>query len=290
MDSWNRYPKQSDLRQGDGGPLRWSVWTYFALVVACSWTLWFVGLPRTRGTTQLLVVLAGAWSPTVVAVGMAIATDGRAGARQLLVRLLRWRVPLQWYAVAVLSVPLVVGASVAVSLAVGGSVPAVTTPGDLGFVAVPVFFLVNVFVGGPLAEELGWRGFALPLLAERFGARAAAVVIGVVWALWHLPFFVLAPEIGVTAGFPLWAYVPVLVAWSVLFSWVVVNAGGSVLLAVLFHAAANTTLGTLAVVTAGDTRLLVGFVVVQVSVAGLVGLVFGRTLNVADDSQLSLNR
>ncbi|WP_197427986.1 CPBP family intramembrane glutamic endopeptidase [Halogeometricum sp. CBA1124] len=261
------------------------MWTYFALVVACSWTLWFVGLPRTSGTTQLLVVLAGAWSPTVVAVGMATAAGGRAGARRLLVQLLRWRVPLRWYAAAVLSVPLAVGASVAVALAVGGRVPAVTTPGDIGLVAVPVVFLVNVFVGGPLAEELGWRGFALPLLTEQFGARAGAVVVGVVWALWHLPFFVLAPEIGVTGGFLLWAYVPVVVAWSVLVSWVVVNARGSVLLAVLFHAAANTTLGTLAVVSAEAPRLLVAFVVVQVVVAGLVAVVTGRTLGAAADER-----
>jgi membrane protease YdiL (CAAX protease family) len=124
-------------------------------------------------------------------------------------------------------------------------------------------FLGNLVVGGALAEELGWRGYLQPLVAGRVGTVAAGVGVGVVWGLWHLPFYLLGAD-GVVAGFPVPAFLAVLVAWSVLLAVLVRASGGSVLLAVLFHASANTTLGTLGVVDTGRPGLLLTCVAVQV--------------------------
>lgn len=257
---------------------RYPVTIYVVLVVAFSWTVWLVGIPGTSGPEQLVVVLAGAWGPTIVAIVIVAFRDGWAGIRHLLGRLARWRTGARWYAASVLLVPGVALTVTATASVTGRPLPPVTTPGDLGLIALPVVFAVNAVVGGPLAEELGWRGFMLPHLAERIGGRGAAIGVGVVWALWHLPFFTLASGLGVTAGFPLWAYVPVVVAWSVLVSWIVVNTNGSVLVAVLFHASVNTTLGTLGIVDPTNTELLVGFVLAQVGLAGLVAWITGADL------------
>ena len=241
----------------------WPVFgTYVPLVLGFSWSVWFVGLPRTAGVEQTLVVLLGAWGPTLVAVGLTARHDGRAGVRSLLAGLTRWRVPVRWYAVALLTVPASAAVAAGVWGATGGSAPAPSLPGGLGVWTLPLVFLANLVVGGALAEELGWRGYLGPLVAERVGTVGAGVVVGVVWGLWHLPFYLLGAA-GVVAGFPLPSFLALVVAWSVVLAVLVRGSGGSVLLAVLFHGSANTTLGTLGVVDTGRPGLLVTHVAVQ---------------------------
>ena len=113
-------------------------------------------------------------------------------------------------------------------------------------------------MGGPIAEELGWRGFALPRLQARIGALAAGLVIGVAWGLWHLPFFLFGEGASVVGGMPFVWYVLLIVAWSVLMTWVYNNTRGSVLLAILFHAAINTTMGSLGLAQASEGNQLLG--------------------------------
>jgi hypothetical protein len=248
-------------RHVDAPPWR-TFGTYVLLVIGFSWSVWFAGLPRATGTERTLVVLLGAWGPTLVAVALTARRDGRPGVRSLLAGLVRWRVAARWYAVALMTVPVSALLAASVWVAVGGSVPAPTVPGGLGAWAIPLVFLVNLVVGGALAEELGWRGYLGPLVAERVGTVGAGGVVGVVWGLWHLPFYRLEAD-GVVAGFPLPAFLALVLAWSILMAVLVRTSGGSVLLAVLLHASANTTLGTLGVVDTGRPGLLVTYVAVQ---------------------------
>lgn len=86
------------------------------------------------------------------------------------------------------------------------------------------------------SEEIGWRGFALPLLIGIFGAVGGTIVLGLVWALWHLPMF-LVPNSHQKGAFRSYAYT--LIAWSALMTFLVVQSGGNILPAMAFHAAAN---------------------------------------------------
>ena len=96
----------------------------------------------------------------------------------------------------------------------------------------------NFLLGGPLGEELGWRGFLLPELLKRYRPLAASVILGVIWGLWHLP-------IDIYAGYGLegLAAVPVRVitaiALSILFTWFYLQSKGSLLIAMFLHTAAN---------------------------------------------------
>jgi len=90
-----------------------------------------------------------------------------------------------------------------------------------------------MFFPGPIGEELGWQGFALPRLMERWGGLTAAIVIGVVWGAWHLPAFIVQgmPQ----TQFPLWAFMVSVVSVSIVITWIVGKAQGSVLPAIVGH-------------------------------------------------------
>jgi uncharacterized protein len=110
----------------------------------------------------------------------------------------------------------------------------------------------STMMGGQAGEELGWRGYALPRLAARFGLGPASVVLGVIWALWHLPLF-FAP-VGDTFGqsFPL--YLLQVVAMSVTMAWVYSHTRGSLLPVMLLHAAVNNTKDIVPSVDTGATN------------------------------------
>jgi CAAX protease family protein len=110
-------------------------------------------------------------------------------------------------------------------------------------------FIVFVLVVG---EELGWRGYALPLLLETRSAVTSSLILGVLWGLWHLPTFLVpgTPQYGL----PLPAFVLLTVEYSILMTWVYLHTKGSVLIATLFHGAINLSQGLFLGGIEGATR------------------------------------
>lgn len=182
------------------------------------------------------VFLVAVWAPTLTAILLSAVLGGRAGLRDLFGRLTRWRVNWRWYAAATFGiaalglVPQLLAAQFA-----GAAQPdfafghwqAWIAAGALGFVVDP----------GPLGEELGWRGFALPRMEQRWSGLASALILGAIWGTWHLPAFFI-PGLPQNT-FPLWAFMAEVVSLSVLVTWMVNNAGGSVIIAILAHWASN---------------------------------------------------
>src|SRR5207247_9266931 len=89
----------------------------------------------------------------------------------------------------------------------------------------------------PAGEEIGWRGYALPRLATRFGLGRASVLLGLIWAAWHLPQFFI-PEVD-TYGQSFFVYALQVTALSVAMAWLYARTNGSLLLVMLLHAAVN---------------------------------------------------
>jgi membrane protease YdiL (CAAX protease family) len=111
-------------------------------------------------------------------------------------------------------------------------------------------FLISLVFGGPLGEEIGWRGYALPRLQKEWSPLASALILGIVWGLWHLPLFFItgtAQSFLALAPFMLWV-----VSLSVLFTWAYNNTAGSLLIPVLLHAIVNFFAATLAVLPANE--------------------------------------
>jgi membrane protease YdiL (CAAX protease family) len=132
----------------------------------------------------------------------------------------------------------------------------------------------SIFFGGPIGEEPGWRGFALPHLQRRFGPTAGSVILGTLWALWHLPLFLVHGW----GNIPLWGYVVMVVSLTILLTFAVNISRGSVLVAIFLHATFNTSFSILAALTHGvptrnpDLPYYLG----AVSAAALAAVLFTR--------------
>lgn len=102
----------------------------------------------------------------------------------------------------------------------------------------PAVYAVNwsTFLGGPLNEEPGWRGFALPRLQARFGPAVGSILLGALWAGWHLPLFLIH-----FVNVPVWAFTIILVTVSVFLTWATNLSGASVIVPIMMHAAFNTS-------------------------------------------------
>ena len=199
--------------------------TFFVLAYALTW--WVYPLIR----YDPLIGFLGLLGPALAALIVTALSDGRRGVRALLRRVVRWRVPLPWYAVA-LGLPAAL-ALLAASLSAGFG-PAVLQVGRLTVLDLVLVVLV-------LGEELGWRGYALPALIERFSPLGASIVLGLIWGLWHLPLFYLpgTPQYRQ----PFVAFAIMTTAYSVLLTWAFLHTRGSVLIATVFHGAINVSQG-----------------------------------------------
>lgn len=259
---------------------------FFMLSYVFAWGVWIpVGILIPNPTTAFVV--PGAWAPTAAAFVLTALLDGRAGMRALLRSVLRWRVALWWYLVAALGPTIVALTAIAVHVLLGGTVPSLATiaarfglaseDSALLFALLPFIFIVTIFAGGAIAEELGWRGFAQPRLQARISPARAGVVIGVLWALWHLPLFFVLPT--ATGNIPFGWYVPLVTAFGVLFGWVYNRTSGSVLLSILLHAGINFVVG-LGLVNY-DPQLLVIFVALTCVAALAAGATMQRTKTVS---------
>ena len=168
------------------------------------------------------------FGPFVAAVVVASTTQGRAGVMDLIARCLRWRVGVGWYAAALL-VPAAI-ALTTFAIAVASGAPA----RELGAWRTLIVLFPAAMIDAPLWEESGWRGYALPRFPADRSRLANTLLLAVLLAGWHLPI-----ALG-GGGAVVVPYLIATVGSAVVTNWVYYGAGGSALLAILYHAAANT--------------------------------------------------
>jgi membrane protease YdiL (CAAX protease family) len=213
---------------------------FFGLTYAVTWICFIAaGFLTTRpslGALRWPLLILGAFAPSTVAVYLTARAEGRPGVRALLRRLGEWRVGIRWYAFALFYMAVIKLAVALIYRATMGGWPRFGT----GYgVAIILTAIVAAIFGGPLGEEIGWRGYALPRLAERYGRGSASVILGVIWACWHLPVFFIPGMDQSGQAFPV--YVIQVTALSVAMAWLYWHTNGSLLLAVLMHTAINQT-------------------------------------------------
>ena len=219
---------------------------YFVITYAVTWAFWFAAaaMVRASGLTGTpapglwtIFIYLGTFTPAFVAIGMTMIAEGTQGFRALLVRLIQWRVPARLYVFAIAFMAVVKLAVAGLHRAAFGQWP---TFGQTPVLLMLGATLMSVLILGQAGEEVGWRGFALPRLASRLGLGWASVLLGVIWAAWHLPIFFIFPFADKYGqSFPL--YLAQVVPLSVAIAWLWWRANGSLLLTMLLHAAVNNT-------------------------------------------------
>lgn len=223
------------------------VLAFYVLTFAISWGLFLAvggsdlvsGAGWEDNPAFVLAVLSMLTGPAIAGVLLTALLSGRAGLRELTAQLRKWRVSVRWYAVALLTTPVVATAVLlALSLASSTYVPPIFT--DEGS---PAALLVAIGIGWTtLLEELGWTGFATPRLRRNHSVFSTGLIMGVPWAAWHLLQIIWVGR-STSEGVPLVLYLALyfgfsvasLTAYRILILWVYDNTG-SLLIATLMHA------------------------------------------------------
>lgn len=218
--------------------------TYIVLTFAGTWALWALvirvnGPHAPANVSPVLamggpVFVLGVFAPGLTAVAVIAWSEGRQAVSTLLGRIVRWRVGVRFYAFALLLMPVTKLAVAFLHRVLTGAWPAF---GETRPAVLLAATILSTF--GQVGEEVGWRGYLLPRLTERNGLVVASLVVGVVWAAWHLPLFFVPGADTNGQSFPL--YTLQIVAYSVALAWLYWRTGGSLLLAMFMHAAFNNT-------------------------------------------------
>jgi membrane protease YdiL (CAAX protease family) len=219
------------------------VMAYFILAYAISWAFELPLAAAAQGWLHISVPPAlhylASFGPMLSALIVTAATEGRHGIRQLLAGVLKWRVGLGWVLFSTLAPITLFAVAVIVGYAANRTWPDLALLGEvdylpyLGIVGAFILWLLTFGVG----EEIGWRGFALPRLQQDHSALTATLMLGAVWALWHLPAFFYKDTyvaMGLVAGLPL--LLLSILAASIVFTWLYNSTRGSLLMVILFHA------------------------------------------------------
>lgn len=223
-------------------PTKGMVLAFFLLTFALSWAIWIPVMTGSFGLPGFLFPaagLVGALMPGIAALLVAAYGSGRSGVLTLLRQVTVWRLNVRWYALALLLMPLVIGIVYAASsLARGTPLPA--PPFTFG----ALLFMMLIQIPNTLMEEIGWRGFALPHMAERNGWLRASLALGIIWATWHLPYWISGSNVHRYGPLSVALFFVMPIAASVILAWMYRNTR-SVLLAWLFHLSTNTAIAFL---------------------------------------------
>jgi len=232
-------------------PIR-SVAVFYLIAFGLSWLILIPQAAAARGLTglQLPAVLGfvSPLAPTLAAIALSLREGGAREVGHLLGRLLQWRAAPRWYLAVLFGFPALAVLALGLAFAVTGRLPDITAsyihnvfpqfPHTLSpWLLVPPFLLFSIVTSIP--EEVGWRGYALPRLQERWGAVAASLLVGAFWGLWHLPDFFNPQQAQSGISFPF--FITLSVVGSILFTWVFNGTGGSLLMVSTLHSSLNAS-------------------------------------------------
>jgi membrane protease YdiL (CAAX protease family) len=222
---------------------------FFSIIAyASTWLVWlpFVlsregsgFLPFTSPIGDDLSLYVGSFGPLLAAFIMTGVTEGRAGIHRLMQKIVLWRVGLQWYLFALVGVPAILMLG---TIVVPGNLASFKPMDPLSLLIdyLPFFVYPALLLGGPLGEEPGWRGFALPRLQRLYGPMVGTLILGVLWAFVHVPVWLTAwRAAGMQNLYNVVLFVLFITLWTFVFTWVFNNTRGSVLLAILVHASGD---------------------------------------------------
>ncbi|MFQ6089007.1 MAG: type II CAAX prenyl endopeptidase Rce1 family protein [Candidatus Methanofastidiosia archaeon] len=219
-----------------------NLWLFFLIAFAFTWLFWILEALAMRGmlgTSIFVDFLVGpdnpaAWGPLVAAFLLTYLSARKVGVIKLLKRGVDFRFNKIWWLPTLFLMPAITGGALLLAILSGETIPELTwLSNPLTLVVGSYSFIYLLFLGGPLQEEFGWRGYALPRLQARFNALVSSLILGLMWGLWHLPYFFIGEAIIYQHAIFGLIISDILIA--ILMTWLYNNTGGSILTALIFH-------------------------------------------------------
>ncbi len=221
-----------------------NVWVFMLLAFGISWLSWIpealIAQNIWDAPEGLKNYLAGpfdlgAWGPLIAAIVTTFLYQGRVGVVALLKRGFMIRLG-KWWWIILLTFPVLIGGSLGLGILLGDPVPELTALAQP--IALPVALVWIFFLGGPLQEEFGWRGYVFETLRSSYHALDAAILAGLIWGLWHLPLF-FVPREEFYYNRPVWGLLLTTILVGIILAWFYANTNGSVFAVMLGHAMFN---------------------------------------------------
>jgi membrane protease YdiL (CAAX protease family) len=270
-------------------------YVFLGLTLALSWFVFWGPLAlfkvpaasfvsNVKGPTWAIALyLTGGFIPSLLAIFLTWKEEGVSGLRVLGRRILQFKLGWRWYMFTFLVVITGTAGELIINKLLGN-----TFPGNLFWAQLGSF--LPLLILGPLSEEIGWRGYALGRLQTRWNALISSLIIGLVWALWHLPLFLMVGTSQHELGIPFIGFLVGFVANSVFYTLLYNNTKPSLWSAILFHWLFTYAMQ---VVISGVTRsLLYNWLeyLPYVIMAGIVVLIWGpKRLTRNRDGGIGLN-
>ncbi len=219
---------------------------FFLLTYVFSWVLLTPSVLAAWGILQgnfLITFVLHTFGPALAAVIVTNALEGKAGIQRLRQRIRQKSAGWPWYLFILLGIPALVVLGLIVQQGMLASLQGLS---PTLLVSYPLYFVAVWFGGGPLGEEVGWRGFALPRMQSRYGPLGGTLLLGVLWAFWHL-YEYLMPTQGGGPGTGLTTFLTnfsmfflMVLSIAILFTWLFNHTQGSLFIAITAHASVNT--------------------------------------------------
>lgn len=220
--------------------------SFIVMVYICSWAVWGILYSSCAGIISksihkehiVVFVSLGSIMPSIISIVLTGFIYKKKGLKQLFIRLTKWRFNIVFYIFVLGYYPLIYYIIVLIYNTMNNG-------SKIRFGGTPHWILVSaiwiLIFGGPLGEEIGWRGFLLPRLQGKFSPFIASLVIGIIWACWHLPLFFIVGTVQNGTSFPLFVLSTLNLTLQI--TWVFNRTKGSLIFPILFHTASNTAAG-----------------------------------------------
>ena len=210
---------------------------FFLITFALSWSCFFAAL-RLAGWLQSGMLFVGTIAPALVALALMAWADGRVGLNRFFSGRFVWASSARWYLFAIGYFAVIKATAAIAYRLLAGAWPRF---GSEAWYVIAIAIVISTPVQA--GEEIGWRGYALPRLAARLGLRGSSVLLGIVWAVWHLPLFFLPTADKFGQSFIV--YLLGTTTLSVAMAWLYAHTNGSLWMTMLMHSAVNQTTGIL---------------------------------------------
>lgn len=216
-------------------------------------------------------LLLGSFGPFLAAIILTFKQSGISGLKKLLLKLVDWKKKLRYYLVALFTIPI---SLIGILFFMNFIILIELSPTMIPLLLINLFFntifgiLPLTFVIGPFGEELGWRGYLLPNLLKKHHPIKASLILGFIWATWHLPLFLYKDW---TLGLPGYLYFPIYLCaaslFSITYTWLHLKVNGSVLIAMIMHYSINYTLSNYLNLLNGTVEPMVEAAIILIAMA-----------------------